>query len=108
MDVRRTSSPRWATFYRYPSGGLESAREALKTVYEETGGQHWSNSDGWLTDVSLGQWYSVETTDDGWVVALHLEDNNLRGESNDVAFQNYRGKRVINGVRPVTRPMLLP
>ena len=55
-------------------------REVLVSWFEETGGGTWINSDGWLTEAPLGEWYGVTTNEFGRVVAIDLEDNNLIGE----------------------------
>ena len=54
-------------------------RAALESLYHATDGPNWRNSDGWLTDAPLDEWYGV-TTYEGRVVELALLDNGLRGE----------------------------
>ncbi len=54
-------------------------REILELLHRNTGGQHWNQSAGWLTDTPLAAWYGVETDDAGRVVALRLRDNGLSG-----------------------------
>ena len=56
-----------------------SDRDIMVALYEATRGRGWTNSDGWLTDVPLGEWYGVDVNGDGQVVRLHLEGNNLSG-----------------------------
>ena len=46
-------------------------RAALVALYQTTGGANWINSENWLTDAPLGQWYGV-TTAQGRVVGLDL------------------------------------
>ena len=46
-------------------------RAALVALYRTTGGANWINSENWLSDAPLGQWYGV-TTAQGRVVGLDL------------------------------------
>ena len=57
-------------------------RAALVALYEATDGPNWLNSDNWLTDAPLGEWYGVETDASGRVVGL-----DLAGEWDDEADQ---------------------
>ena len=57
--------------------GLE--RAALFALYEATDGPNWVNSENWLTDAPLGDWYGVEVDDHGRVVELGLFANGLTG-----------------------------
>ena len=47
-------------------------RAALVALYEATDGPNWVNSDNWLTDAPLGEWYGVRTDGSGRVVSLQL------------------------------------
>ena len=47
-------------------------RAALVALYEATDGENWINSENWLTDASLGDWYGVRTDGSGRVVSLDL------------------------------------
>ena len=47
-------------------------RAALVALYEATDGPNWLNSDGWLTDAPLQDWYGVGTDAYGRVVRLDL------------------------------------
>ena len=47
-------------------------RAALEEFYEATDGPNWVNSENWLTDAPLGEWFGVETDADGRVVELDL------------------------------------
>ena len=53
-------------------------RDALVALYNSTDGPNWTNSDNWLTDVELGDWFGVRTTG-GRVVDLVLANNGLNG-----------------------------
>ena len=48
------------------------ARLALVALYEATDGPNWVDSENWLTDAPLGEWYGVSTDQDGRVVGLTL------------------------------------
>lgn len=54
-------------------------RKALEAIYHATGGDEWTHSYGWLTDVPLKNWYGLRVSN-GRVVYLTLDDNNLTGE----------------------------
>ena len=54
------------------SPGPMSDREILIVFYEATDGPNWLNSENWLTDAPLGEWYGVETDASGRVVQLDL------------------------------------
>ena len=47
-------------------------RDILVTLYEATDGPNWANSENWLTDAPLGEWYGVDTGRSGRVVRLDL------------------------------------
>ncbi|MYE81670.1 MAG: hypothetical protein F4X36_07455, partial [Gammaproteobacteria bacterium] len=46
--------------------------DILVTLYEATDGPNWTNSENWLTDAPLGEWYGVDTGRSGRVVRLDL------------------------------------
>ena len=48
----------------------DADRAALVAFYNATDGPNWVNSENWLTDAPLGDWYGVETDVAGRVVAL--------------------------------------
>ena len=54
-------------------------RAVLVALYHATDGPNWSNSEGWLTDAPLGEWYGVEVDDQGRVYKLRLYGSNLLG-----------------------------
>ena len=47
-------------------------RAALVALYEATDGPNWVNSENWLTDAPLGDWYGLHTDGSGRVVELDL------------------------------------
>ena len=47
-------------------------RATLIALYEATDGPNWVNSENWLTDEPLGDWYGVRTDASGRVVGLDL------------------------------------
>ena len=49
-----------------------SDRDILIALYETTDGPNWLNSDNWLTDAPLGEWYGVDADASGRVVRLDL------------------------------------
>ena len=54
-------------------------RAALLALYRVTGGPNWTNSENWLTDAPLRDWYGVQTDGSGRVVSLDLDGNALEG-----------------------------
>ena len=54
-------------------------RAVLVELYNATGGDNWTNNEGWLSDLPLGAWHGVTTDPQGNVVALWLRENNLSG-----------------------------
>ena len=56
-----------------------SDREILVALYETTDGPNWGNTDNWLTDAPLGEWYGVRTEAAGRVEVLNLSGNDLTG-----------------------------
>ena len=62
----------------------DGEREALITLYEETGGENWTNS--WDLEANPYTWYGVQVNDSGRVVALDLANNNLAGDFPTVAL----------------------
>lgn len=54
-------------------------REVLAALHEAADGSNWMNSDNWLTDAPLDEWYGVDTDANGRVVHLDLGINALSG-----------------------------
>ena len=55
-------------------------RAVLAILYDETGGDNWTDDTNWLTDAPLDEWYGVSTDADGRVSTLDLINNGLTGE----------------------------
>ena len=62
-----------------PSCGNPADRAALVALYNATDGPNWTNSDNWLSDKPLEDWYNVGTDDAGRVDWLVLDNNGLSG-----------------------------
>ena len=60
-------------------GHADPVRGALIALYERTGGPNWKNSENWLSDAPLEDWYGVATDSEGRVTRLALVDNGLKG-----------------------------
>ena len=56
-----------------------SQRDVLEAFYDATGGPNWNNSDNWLTDAPLSQWYGVNADGSGNVTGLYLDWNFVIG-----------------------------
>ena len=54
-------------------------KNVLIALYETTDGPNWTNSENWLSNRSIDQWFGVTTNDAGRVEQLSLEHNNLSG-----------------------------
>ena len=52
---------------------------ALEALFDAAGGTDWTNSDGWLGDGSVGEWYGVSADSLGRVLELRLSRNGLSG-----------------------------
>ena len=59
---------------------VERDWKVLVALYNATGGDNWTNNEGWLTETPLRTWYGVSILRDGSVDGLNLENNNLIGE----------------------------
>ena len=57
----------------------ESDGAVLDYLYRSTGGEDWTNSDGWVEDGALGERYGVQTDSLGRVTGLDLSGNGLAG-----------------------------
>ena len=51
----------------------------IESLYQATGGANWTNSDGWLGEAAVSEWYGVRADDLGRVTGLDLSDNGLEG-----------------------------
>ena len=75
-----TVSDRTASTPTETPASAETDREALVALYNATDGENWNRSDNWLSDAPLGEWYGVDTNNDGCVTVLILDNNELSGE----------------------------
>lgn len=55
-------------------------RDALMKLFESLNGDGWNRKRNWGTETALGEWVGVTTDEDGNVVGLSLERNDLNGE----------------------------
>ncbi len=53
--------------------------DVLEHLYNITNGKDWTNSDNWLSEAPLNQWYGITADAEGRVTALDLSGNNLSG-----------------------------
>ena len=51
---------------------MDLERAALIALYEATDGPNWVNSENWLTDTPLGEWFGIKTNREGRVVELAM------------------------------------
>ncbi len=59
-------------------GGSEE-RECLLSIYNATNGTNWTNQYNWGSSRPVSEWYGVDTDENGHVVSLSLNNNNLSG-----------------------------
>ena len=57
----------------------ERDRAALAALHAAAGGEHWTDSGGWLDGVALARWHGVEADSLGRVATLDLAGNGLAG-----------------------------
>ncbi len=72
-----------ATVASHEGTGTEcmyTERDMLASLYYSTGGAGWTNSDKWLTDAPVGEWYGVTADGDASVRGLNLDENGLEGK----------------------------
>ena len=65
-----------------PGGGPfcnDPDRTALTSLHAAAGGEGWTDSEGWLSDVVLARWHGVGTDSLGRVATLDLAGNGLAG-----------------------------
>ena len=62
-----------------PTADMVTDRAALVALYNATGGPNWTNSENWLSDAPISQWYGVHVAGNGRVAALSLTYNELNG-----------------------------
>ena len=58
----------------------DNDRENLVSFYDATDGDNWDDNTDWKSEEPLGQWFGVDTDEDGEVLSLRLEENNLSGD----------------------------
>jgi len=52
---------------------------ALSGLFDATGGNFWTNNDGWLNYTDVCDWYGVSCSNDGVVTSIDLAENGLNG-----------------------------
>ncbi|MXW66171.1 MAG: hypothetical protein F4Z72_04015, partial [Gemmatimonadales bacterium] len=57
----------------------EADKAALEPLYNGTNGPAWTNSDGWLSDRAVEEWYGITADSLGRITALDLTRNGLAG-----------------------------
>jgi Leucine-rich repeat (LRR) protein len=69
-----------STDFGYETDFRYDEKESLKTMYEKTNGQNWTNNAGWMYEtVEHCKWHGISCDVDGFVTSIDLKDNNLVG-----------------------------
>ena len=79
-----SASPAESACSRQPTQGLQYDCGTLSGLYDETGGSEWGQSDEWLTESPLEEWYGVSVSG-GRVSEVDLSGNGLSGEIPDLS-----------------------
>ncbi|MCY3555860.1 MAG: Ig-like domain-containing protein [Gemmatimonadetes bacterium] len=58
----------------------DTDREILVTLYNEMDGENWTESQHWLSDRPIGEWFGIETDSNGQVRSISLPGNMISGE----------------------------
>ena len=77
-EITATSGPLTHIVVVYVTMPL-SDREILEILYQQTGGENWTDATNWLGNEPLDEWFGVEADDSGSVTHLSLAENNLVG-----------------------------
>ena len=56
------------------------SREVLLDFYKSTNGDGWKNNTNWCSDKPLSEWYGISTDQNGEVITINLDRNNLIGQ----------------------------
>lgn len=55
-------------------------RDILMTIYEQMGGEGWTNNSNWGSDLPVSEWFGIHVNRDGLITSIALTENNLTGE----------------------------
>ncbi len=58
---------------------LAKEKQALIDIYNSTNGSSWITKTNWCSDAPVGEWHGITTDNDGFVIGLELDNNNLSG-----------------------------
>ena len=56
-----------------------SEKISLEGIFNETGGDYWTNKNGWMTGPDHCVWNGVSCNDDGFIIEINLRHNNMTG-----------------------------
>eukprot|EP00984_Skeletonema_dohrnii_P032979 scaffold28207_cov88-Skeletonema_dohrnii-CCMP3373.AAC.1 len=62
------------------TSALEFERASLEAIYNETDGENWTNSAGWMNETDHCNWHGITCDSDSFVISIDLRDNNLAGQ----------------------------
>lgn len=75
-----------------PINNLEKVSEiqdALTRIYYDTNGCNWTNSTNWCTSKPFGEWYGLTTDNEGNVIGINLDGNNLKADDFHLALSEF-------------------
>ena len=59
----------------------EETLKVLKSLYQKTGGDQWTNKENWFSEKPLSEWYGINYVSEKThkIHSIELDDNNLKG-----------------------------
>ena len=63
----------------YKKVSIQEQIETLKKFYIATNGNEWKDNTNWLSSKPLNEWHGIRTNNEGAVINIWLNDNNLTG-----------------------------
>ncbi|RYH31295.1 hypothetical protein EON65_02925 [archaeon] len=78
-NVMQALSSVHSMFALNPDENKDGERDALVEIYRALRGQKWKNSANWCSAAPVSSWFGVSVNREGYVIALILPSNNLKG-----------------------------
>ena len=68
---------------------ISEIQDALTRIYYDTNGCNWTNSTNWCTSKPFGEWYGLTTDNEGNVIGINLDGNNLKADDFHLALSEF-------------------